>query len=284
MTPVFAIILFVLGVLVGVLVNLLADYLPARRNYNLARHSPFTTVVPARPAFLPANRRVWLWSSLLGALPRVSIFDPPRLVRRVSVEVGLGILYVVLGSLYWGEPFFPFYVFYGAIFALIIVIDVEYRWILLEVVCLGAIGALAEVFFVGRLSLEMSLRGGLLGFGILLALYLAGIGYGAVRRAMTGRAVGRTVLGFGDVLAAAFCGLILGAEAIGPSLLLMMISGGIAAVLLILGRQQQRRRGRRVPRIAAIPYGPYVVLGAALMLYFPSAAIDILRAAMRLVP
>lgn len=264
----------ILGFLVGVLVNLLCDYLPARRHYQLARRSPFASAAPPQPSFLPPERRFWLWSGVIGA----QTFDPPRRVRRIAVEIGLALAFVVIGQMYGQTEFLPFYLFYAAVFALIIVIDVEYRWILAEVVFAGVCGALAEIALVGRLSLENSLRGGLLGFAILMALYLAGIGYGALRRALSGRSVGRTVLGFGDVWAATYCGLILGGEAIGPALLYMMLGGGAAALALMVGRRFQRRRGRRVPRLAAIPYGPYVVLGAALMLYFPAAAIDLLRA------
>jgi prepilin signal peptidase PulO-like enzyme (type II secretory pathway) len=258
------------GFLVGVLVNLLADYLPARRHYDLARRSPFSTVKPVKPSFLP-RRPVPLWSGLIAALLRAPVEHP---LRRVITEIGLAAAFALITGSFATARFLPFYLFYAAVFALVTITDIEHRWILPEVTWLAALVALAESVIVGRLSLDNALQGGLLGCGVMFALYLGGYAFAYVMRLLTGRRISRTVLGFGDVRMALFSGLILGSGAIGPALLLMMLGGGIAALVFILNKQVRRGHYRRY---SAMPYGPYIVLGTAFMLYMPAFAFDLLR-------
>ncbi len=258
------------GYLAGVLVNLLADYLTARRHYDLARRSPFSTVKPAKPTFIP-RRPLPLWSGLIATVLRVPV---ERLLRRVLTEIGLAAAFALIAAFFAEARFLPFYLFYAAVFALVIITDIEDRWILPEVTWLAALVALAESVIAQRLSLGDALRGGLLGFGVLFALYLFGYVFAYLMRLLTGRRVNRTALGFGDVRLALFSGLILGSEAIGPALLLMMIGGGIAALVFIVDKRVRKGHYRRY---SAIPYGPYIALGTALMLYTPSLAFDLLR-------
>jgi prepilin signal peptidase PulO-like enzyme (type II secretory pathway) len=279
--PPLILIALISGYLAGVLVNLLADYLPARRHYDLARRSPFSTLKPARPTFIPRGedghpRPVYLWSGLIAVLLRAPTVHP---FRRVIAEIGLTAAFALIAGRFATARFLPFYLFYAAVFALVIITDIEYRWILPEVTWLAALVALAESLIARRLSLGETLQGGLLGFGALFALYLFGYVFAYLTRLLTGRRVNRTILGFGDVRLALFSGLILGSSAIGPALLLMMIGGGIAALVFVLNKQVRKGRYRRY---SAIPYGPYIVLGTALMLYAPSFAFDLLRLIMRL--
>jgi prepilin signal peptidase PulO-like enzyme (type II secretory pathway) len=258
------------GFLVGVLVNLLADYLPARRHYDLARRSPFSTVKPVKPSFIP-RRPVPLWSGLIAVALRAPAAHP---FRRVITEIGLAAAFALIAGWFAHMHFLPFYLFYAAVLALVTITDIEHRWILPEVTWLAACVGLAESVMTRRLSLDNALQGGLLGFGVLLTLYLGGYGFAYLMRLLTGRRISRTVLGFGDVRLALFSGLILGAGAIGLALLLMMIGGGIAALVFIINKQIRKGRYRRY---SAMPYGPYIVLGTALMLYAPTFAFDLLR-------
>ncbi len=268
LTPIL--IALVLGFLAGVMVNLLADYLPARRHYDLARRSPFSTVRPVKPTFIP-RRPPPQWSGVIAAILRAPV---ERLPRRAFTEIGLAAAFALITAFFAEARFLPFYLFYAAVFALVIITDIEYRWILPEVTWSAALVALAESVIAQRLSLGETLRGGLLGFGVLFALYVFGYVFAYLMRLLTGRRVNRTVLGFGDVRLALLSGLILGSEAIGPALLLMMIGGGIAALVFVVDKRVRKGHYRRY---SAIPYGPYIVLGTALMLYAPSFAFDLLR-------
>ncbi len=61
-------------------------------------------------------------------------------------------------------------------------------------------------------------------------------------------------------------GLIIGWNSLGLALLVMVLTGAIASLVLILGKLLRTRRYRL---FSAIPYGPYILIGMASMLYFP---------------
>jgi prepilin signal peptidase PulO-like enzyme (type II secretory pathway) len=269
-----------LGLLAGVIVNLLADYLPARRHYELARRSPFSTVKPQRPAFglrLPDGEPapLWSWSGTLTAALGRSHFPVRHTARRAAVEISLAAAFLLLAVGYLDAPFLPFYLFYATCMAHVVVTDVEHRWIMPEIIWVGIAAGLAEALMVGRITPGDAIAGGLLGFGLILALYLFGFVFAALVKGASGRPVGRTVLGFGDVRFAGFAGVVLGTGAIGPALLVSILAGGIGAAAFILWKWLRRGRYRR---FSALPYGPYLVLGAAFTLYAPAVSFAILLA------
>jgi prepilin signal peptidase PulO-like enzyme (type II secretory pathway) len=271
---------FIAGLISGVVVNLLADYLPVRRHHYLASADPFVSrsAVPPLPVLIPhrADGRPWpipLWSGLIATLARAPVFDSAHRVRRISTELGLAVAFAWITSVYGDHRSLPFLLFYAAVFALVIIIDVEYRWILSETIWPPALVAIAEAAFWPRVNLETSLRGGLYGFLCLFALYILGILFARVVGVVRGRRIGRTVLGLGDVRMATLGGLIVGWNAIGPALLIMILTGAIAA-LVFIANKLLRSGHYRV--FSAIPYGPYVVIGFAVMLYTPWIAGNVL--------
>jgi prepilin signal peptidase PulO-like enzyme (type II secretory pathway) len=262
-----------LGFVAGVIVNLLADYLPARRYHLLAKANPFgsQSIVPIIPPFLPrrpdgSRWPIPQWSGLVAALTGAAVFEPRRRMRHVLTEMGLALAFALIAAQYGTHRSLPFMLFYAAVFALVIIIDVEYRWILFETIWPAALVALAEAAFIPRVSLDNAIQGGLYGFAILFGLYLLGLVFARAMSAMTGRRVGRTVLGFGDVRMATLSGLILGWQGLGPALFIMLITGAAAALLFIANKLIRARRYRMY---SAIPYGPYIVIGTAVMLYLP---------------
>ncbi len=267
----------IIGFVAGVLVNLLADYLPVRHYHHRASADPFISrrAIPPVPPFIPrrADGRTWpvpLWSGVIAALMRAPVYQTHR-VRHVVVEPGLAAAFGWITSVYGDNRHLPFFLFYAAVFVLIAVIDVEYRWILFETIWPPALVALAEAAFWPHIGLEESIRGGLYGFITMYALYLLGLVFARVVSVLTGRRIGRTVLGFGDVWMGTLSGLILGWEMLGPALLVMILTGAIAALSLIV---YKTIRARRYRAFAAIPYGPYIVLGTAATLYIPSVVGD----------
>ena len=161
----------VLGFISGVLVNLLADYLPARRYHQRASADPFVSrsTIPPIPPFIPRRAdgdgdggRPWpipLWSGVIAALAHAPVFEPMHRARHAITEIGLALVFAAITSMYGTDRSLPFLLFYAAVFVLIIIIDVEYRWILWETIWPPALGAIAEAAFWPRIALMMSLRG-----------------------------------------------------------------------------------------------------------------------------
>jgi prepilin signal peptidase PulO-like enzyme (type II secretory pathway) len=181
--------------------------------------------------------------------------------------------FAAITSLYANTRSLPFLLFYAVIFALVTIIDIEWRWIMWEVILPGAAAVILETALEVRIPWDAMLRGGLYGFLAMFALYVLGLVFAQAMRILTGRAVGRTVLGIGDVRMGALSGMIVGWGALGPVLLIMIFTGALAALVFIVSRRFQKRRYRR---FSAIAYGPYIVIGTAAMLYVPWIAGDLL--------
>ncbi len=262
----------VIGFIAGVLVNLIADYLPARRHRWLASTNPFVSqsVIPPKPTFLPRREDgslypPYLWSGVISALLQVPVFKQYR-VRHVVTEISLALGVAANVWIFADVHNMPFLPFYGAVFVLIAIIDIEHRWVFLEIIVPTALVALAEPYYGFRVWNQDSWRGGLYGFGIMLAVYLFGLIFARVVGLVTGKRITRTVFGFGDVYIGTLGGLIIGWNSLGLALLVMVLTGAIASLVLILGKLLRTRRYRL---FSAIPYGPYILIGMASMLYFP---------------
>lgn len=255
------------GFIVGVIVNLIADYSPARRMHLLAKASPFVSesAIPPMPPLVP-HAPFFAWSGWGARLTRTGNFDTPRWRRRLLTELAMALIYPLIVSAYGSWPNLPFFLFYAPVLVLIVIIDIEYRWILWETIWPTVIIAILEALLVPRWPLVSVVRGFGYGLGIMILLYFLGILFGRGLGAVRGRAVGRTVLGFGDVRLAALGGLLVGWPNIGFALLIMVFTGAIGALIFITDKLMRTRRYRG---FAAIPYGPYVAVGIAVMLYAP---------------
>ena len=262
----------VIGFISGILVNLIADYLPARRHYHLAKTNPFVSesAMPSKGTFFPQREdaRIWppyLWSGVIAALLGKPVFRQHR-TRHIITEIGLAFGFAAIVWIFIDVHNMPFLPFYAAAFVLIAIIDIEHRWVFLEIIIPTAIVAYLEPNYGFRVWNEDSWRGGLYGFAIMLALYLFGIVFARIIGFVTGRRITRTVLGFGDVYIGALGGLIIGWNSLGLALLVMVLTGAIASLILIISKVIRTGRHRL---FSAIPYGPYILIGISSMLYFP---------------
>lgn len=231
------------GILVGAVVNLLGTDLPARRALQRP-HCPYCD-----------HPRPWYqWLALptyvvgRGKCPQCAA---PVRIRYPLVEIALGFLFAWLYLRYGLSLKFVFFALYTAIFALVMVTDLERRLILNAVIfpamALALLGALLDVTsFHGAVGWWNALKSALLGGGIgYLFFFIA---------ALVGNALlGPGALGGGDVKLAAFVGLVVGFPLIVEALLLTVLSGGVISLLLLV----TRLRSLRDP----IPYGPFLVLG-----------------------
>ncbi len=129
-------------------------------------------------------------------------------------------------------------IFYGCLFLVIGVIDLEHRLILNKIVypCLPVAVGLDALF--SRPGLINGLIGGAAGMALLLIIYL----------------VSRGGMGMGDVKLAALIGVATGFPLVFVALFMGTILGGLVAVFLILLRIKKRKE--------FIPFGPFLSLAA----------------------
>lgn len=245
----FAILL--LGWAAGSLVNYLADVLPRRRRLS----APFCLSCAAD---LPV-RNYLFWPRRCPACSR------RRTQRAWLVEMGMAVAALWL----WVSPparlGFPASLALLVYFALVIVVDIEHRLILHKVSLAGALLALA--LGLGLHGAARTLFGGLAGFGGMFLLYLLGGVFLWVRSRGRISPAGGEALGFGDVALGGVLGLLLGLPAIWAGLILaILLAGAASLVYLAVALFSKSYR----PDLA-IPYGPFLVLSATLLIFFQGA-------------
>ncbi len=235
----------------GILVNYLADVLPCKRKlaapfcFHCGRPmSTFNYLIwPRRCPNCNKLRpfRTWLIEALyiIGAL-WLWLSPPAR----------LGFIVSLILLIYFG---------------VVVVIDIEHRLILHVVSLFGAVLGLIVGTWVHGLTL--TLIGGLAGFGAMLALYYLGIIFVRILAPRRGGSVGDEALGFGDVMLSGVLGLMLGWPAILAGLFFTIILAGIFSFLYLI----VMLLGRRYHISMAIPYGPFLVSSAFLLIFFSSS-------------
>lgn len=221
----------------------------------------------------------WLW---LRA--RCRACRAPISARYPLVETLTGAL-AVLAVVRFGTAPMAFVAFgFTAALLLVTVIDLEHLFIPDEVSLPGIAAGLAASVLPGGIGLVDAALGAVLGGGL---LWLVAWGYH--------RATGQEGMGLGDVKLLAMIGAFLGWQAIPAVLVIASLTGTVAGAAVVFsasGRRTARgvvaRLGlrallphlRRTARRTAIPFGPFLALGAALLLYMPTLALPwTLRAA-----
>jgi len=162
---------------------------------------------------------------------------------------------------------------FTAALLLITFIDFDHFFIPDEVSLPGILIGLAASCLPSGIGLANAMLGAVLGGGI---LWLVAWGYE--------RTTGTEGMGFGDVKLLAMIGAFVGWQAIPTVLIVASIAGSFGGVLAIFGPRGRRaiarvrhRLGwravgpfvRRAARRTAIPFGPFLALGAVVALYLP---------------
>ena len=98
----------------------------------------------------------------------------------------------------------------------------------------------------------------------MLGLYLLGIAFNRLMAKIRNQEVD-DALGFGDVNLAGIVGLMLGWPEIVGGLLVAILAGGIVSGLIMLVLAILRK----YKAMTAIPYAPFIILGAIIFLYIP---------------
>ena len=154
-------------------------------------------------------------------------------------------------------------------FGTVFVIDMEQRLILHPTSIFGVVLGL----IVGTVShgVKATLLGGLGGLLIMLGFYYFGVLFARIRTkrmlALGQEADDEEALGAGDVILATILGLMLGWPLIWFGLLLGILLGGFFSLMLILWLVVTRKYGKNALMLF-IPYGPYFIMSAFLIIFF----------------
>jgi prepilin signal peptidase PulO-like enzyme (type II secretory pathway) len=251
-----AILAIVPGWIFGALINYLADVLPLRRRLT----KPFCIQCDTTQT----------WENYLIWPRKCPTCSHPRNARVWVVEVFF-IVASVLISLY---PPYRLGYWLGLIvlayFGVVVLIDLEYRLIMHPVSIFGAV--LGLIVGILRVTLPPTLKGGLAGFGIMWLLYMLGILVIKVVNRRRGLPVNDVALGFGDVNMSGVLGLMLGWPIILYSLVIaVLIAGLVSLIYLII-----KLLSRKYEAFMAIPYGPFLVLGAVIFIYFRDSILQLI--------
>ena len=147
-------------------------------------------------------------------------------------------------------------------FALVVVIDLRYKLILHIVSIVGAMLGL----FVGISinGLKSTLLGGVIGFGVMFCFYKLGELFIRFISRRRGNLDDDVALGFGDVNLSGVLGLMVGFPGVVVSLFFGALIGGFFSLLYLIFSFLLRK----YKPLTALPYGPFLISGAVLVLFF----------------
>lgn len=243
-----------LGCIAGYLVNYIADVLPFTRRLSHPACQQCNTAfawkdyLTFRSCANGHSRKIRPWF-VMASILTASVYtwiNPPSKIGYL-----LGIILII---------------YFGVVF----VIDMEHRLILHPTSIFGALLGL----IVGTVShgIRDTLLGGLGGLLIMLAFYYFGVLFSRMRTkrllAMGQEADDEEALGAGDVILVTVLGLILGWPLIWFGLLFGILLGGFFSLLLILWLVITRKYEKNALMLF-IPYGPYFIISAFMIVYFP---------------
>jgi leader peptidase (prepilin peptidase)/N-methyltransferase len=153
---------------------------------------------------------------------------------------------------------------------MVALIDIEYRIIMHPVSIAGAV--LGLIVGTLRVGLIKALIGGVVGFGSMWQLYMLGVLLIKAIDRLRGRPVNDVALGFGDVNLSGVLGLMLGWPQILVGLVFAVLIGGAISLIYIL----VKIISRQYQAFMALPYGPFLVTGAAIIIYFRDTVLRLL--------
>jgi len=249
------------GLAAGVFVNLVADSLPTARRLRLpACHACGQVRTPLA------------WSGVLAsASRRRQCLNCGAVLpcRHLLVELAMPLLFVLCGLRTGLSTTTVANALYVTSLVTILVTDVEHRLILHAVTLPSILVALAGAYLNPAFdNPKRALLGGAIGLVAALSLYLFGALFSWFLGRLRGEPLPGPALGFGDVTLSAFLGLIVGAPEIIFALVIGMLAGFVGAVVFLLVRGGAQGAHRAFSSF--IPYGPFLILGGATMLFFGS--------------
>lgn len=253
-------LLIVPALIFAVLINILADDLPHR----LRPSSPH-----CHACGFPQHRTQWLATlALVTGRSRCGQCQARLSWRKPIVELASLALLLFLYSRLGLNLKFGLLALLLECLLLITVIDFEHRLILYSTVFPSAgVAFLYGVFGTGTElwpALTRTLIGGAVGFGVFYLFFLLGQVYSWWVAKRRGEPLDEIAFGGGDANLGGVVGLAVGWPGIILTLFYTVLSGGAIAALFLIIMYLRRRNALLVP----IPYGPFIVFGAVVVLVF----------------
>ena len=253
-----AVLIAAVGILIGGIVNALADDLPHGR-------------WPRRPRYADGSPRpIYAGLGVTAILVGVWQSQPPcpRLSWRYPLtELALAALLLITQTATGSDGLFPggqrlIWQAYAALFVLLVVVDLERKRILMAPTIVAAALALVDAALLPQPApnLASALVGGLCGGLIFSVIFLGGRLF---RRLLDG--VSTSVFGKGDVYLMGLGGLILGFPSVLAAMLLTIALGGAGAALYLSLLRLQKREYKRY---TALSYAPYILSAIYFVLLF----------------
>lgn len=237
----------VIGLFSGLIVNYFADILPRFRRLR-------------RPACAYCEHsRGWFDYWTLQRCRNCGRATAWRNAAVIFIFLGLGIATGIHPSARLGFWLgMLLLIFLGIVF----VMDVEHRVVLEQV-------SVAGVVLCGGLGIYthgvwMTLAGGAVGFGTMYLLYVAGVFYARWMAKRRGEETAEEGMGFGDVSLSGVLGLLLGFPGILAGLVAGILFGGVFSLALFI----ILKLFRKYSLFASIPYAPFLVFGAVVLVFF----------------
>ena len=243
---IFLILFFVIGIFFGSFLTVLIDRIP-RKESIFGR------------SYCETCKSVLTWKDLIPLISFASLFAKCRYCKAPlsyyypMVEIVTGLIFSATFYSVWTqhqETFLPSLIFYLLISSSLIIIffsDLKHGVIPDKILFPTLLLTVLYIFSFETRSFYLNLLSGTGAFLFFLVIFLITRGKG---------------MGFGDVKFSALMGFLLGFPETVAAVYSAFLTGGISAIILVLWRK--KRFGRK----DTIPFGPFLVLGAFLSLFF----------------
>jgi leader peptidase (prepilin peptidase) / N-methyltransferase len=248
------IIPLLLGWLSGWSVNYLTDVLPVSRKFS-------------RPTCLQCQSP-YRWTDYLLFNNCVSC-GKKRSFRTLIVQAILTVVPVLLWIFPNPRLPFPLALLLLVYLAVVLVIDLEHRLILNPVSLVGVALSLGIGITLNSRNTSLTagiintLIGGAFGFVVMLVFYFVGEWYVRYMSKKRGMSTDEVALGFGDVNLSGILGLLLGWPAIVVGLFFAILAGGLVSLGIIV----KMLISKKYKAFTAIPYAPFLIIGALYLIY-----------------
>ena len=274
------VIAVVIGFLAGVLVNAFADSMPQFRTPRW----PFYSDGSARPiqewsgvvAFFSGGRTKYDDSEPEtveveqpdGSVVEMVKIPPHRItIRHPLVEIFMALFFGFVVINWPSHERIPIWFIYLIFLMLITVIDIEHYIILTPVIAVGVVLTIIVAVLFPEESADRTtadyLIGGAVGLGVFLIMYWGGAIFASLVGAARGEELEEVAFGFGDVMLATLCGLMIGWQALIFAMLITVFVGALGGVIYMIGRQFS---SDKYDLFTPLPYGPYIVIGTIIMM------------------